>query len=63
MYHTKTYCFLPLAKAKFSFSCNQELAELVHKVNLLCLLGRGRLFDIACNDSLIQVTLLYWFFI
>lgn len=59
----KTYCFLPSLRLSFHFSCNQELAELVHKVNLLCLLGRGRLFDIACNDSLIQVTLLYWFFI
>lgn len=36
----------------------KEFAELVHKVNLLCLLGRGRLFDIACNDSLIQASLL-----
>lgn len=36
----------------------KELAELVHKVNLLCLLGRGRLFDIACNDSLTQASLL-----
>lgn len=32
----------------------KELAELVHKVNLLCLLGRGRSFDSACNDPLIQ---------
>ncbi|KAK3002726.1 hypothetical protein RJ639_018227, partial [Escallonia herrerae] len=35
-----------------------ELAELVHKVHLLCLLGRGRLIDIACNDPLIQASLL-----
>ncbi|KAK4359974.1 hypothetical protein RND71_022203 [Anisodus tanguticus] len=32
----------------------KELAELVHKVNLLCLLARGRLVDSACNDPLIQ---------
>lgn len=36
----------------------KELAELVHKVNLLCLLGRGRSFDSACNDPLIQASLL-----
>ncbi|KAK3039317.1 hypothetical protein RJ639_028717 [Escallonia herrerae] len=36
----------------------KELAELVHKVHLLCLLGRGRLIDIACNDPLIQASLL-----
>lgn len=34
---------------------SQELAELVHKIHLLCLLGRGRLIDTACNDPLIQV--------
>ncbi|KAK4366920.1 hypothetical protein RND71_014800 [Anisodus tanguticus] len=33
-----------------------ELAEPVHKVNLLCLLARGRLVDSACNDPLIQLT-------
>lgn len=33
----------------------QELAELVHKVHLLCLLARGRLIDNACDDPLIQV--------
>ncbi|KAL6959588.1 hypothetical protein U1Q18_039741 [Sarracenia purpurea var. burkii] len=33
---------------------DKELAELVHKVHLLCLLGRGRLIDCACNDPLIQ---------
>ncbi|GFY90759.1 DNA repair protein Rad4 family [Actinidia rufa] len=33
---------------------DKELAELVHKVHLLCLLGRGRLIDNACNDPLIQ---------
>ncbi|XP_060184208.1 DNA repair protein RAD4 isoform X2 [Lycium barbarum] len=36
----------------------KELAELVHKVNLLCLLARGRLVDSACNDPLIQASLL-----
>ncbi|XP_071915428.1 DNA repair protein RAD4-like isoform X1 [Coffea arabica] len=36
----------------------KELSELVHKVNLLCLLGRGRSFDSACNDPLIQASLL-----
>lgn len=33
----------------------QELAELVHKVHLLCLLARGRIIDRACDDPLIQV--------
>ncbi|XP_059623197.1 DNA repair protein RAD4 [Cornus florida] len=37
---------------------DKELAELVHKVHLLCLLGRGRLIDSACNDPLIQASLL-----
>ncbi|XP_042029176.1 DNA repair protein RAD4-like isoform X1 [Salvia splendens] len=36
----------------------KELAELVHKAHLLCLLGRGRLIDSACNDPLIQASLL-----
>ncbi|CAH9133565.1 unnamed protein product [Cuscuta epithymum] len=36
----------------------KDLAELVHKVHLLCLLGRGRLVDCACNDPLIQASLL-----
>lgn len=36
----------------------QELAELVHKVHLLCLLARGRLLDLACDDPLIQVV--FW---
>ncbi|KAI4320284.1 hypothetical protein MLD38_033780 [Melastoma candidum] len=36
----------------------KELAELTHKVHLLCLLARGRLIDKACNDSLIQASLL-----
>ncbi|XP_047313317.1 DNA repair protein RAD4 [Impatiens glandulifera] len=36
----------------------KEIAELVHKVHLLCLLGRGRLIDAACNDPLIQASLL-----
>ncbi|XP_039690215.1 DNA repair protein RAD4 isoform X2 [Medicago truncatula] len=37
---------------------DKELAELVHKVHLLCLLARGRLIDRACDDPLIQASLL-----
>ncbi|WOL06599.1 DNA repair protein RAD4 isoform X2 [Canna indica] len=37
---------------------DKELAELIHKVHLLCLLARGRIVDNACNDSLIQASLL-----
>ncbi|CAK8538012.1 unnamed protein product [Lathyrus sativus] len=37
---------------------DKELAELVHKVHLLCLLARGRLIDSACDDVLIQASLL-----
>ncbi|XWS75588.1 hypothetical protein CRYUN_Cryun01aG0103500 [Craigia yunnanensis] len=37
---------------------DKELAELVHKVHLLCLLARGRLIDNACDDPLIQASLL-----
>ncbi|XP_030482438.2 DNA repair protein RAD4 isoform X1 [Cannabis sativa] len=37
---------------------DKEIAEIVHKVHLLCLLGRGRLIDRACDDSLIQAALL-----
>ncbi|KAL6582822.1 hypothetical protein OROMI_004900 [Orobanche minor] len=36
----------------------KEVAELMHKAHLLCLLGRGRLIDSACNDPLIQASLL-----
>uniref|UniRef100_A0A0E0LUU1 Rad4 beta-hairpin domain-containing protein n=1 Tax=Oryza punctata TaxID=4537 RepID=A0A0E0LUU1_ORYPU len=36
----------------------KELAELVHRVHLLCLLARGRLIDKACNDPLIQASIL-----
>ncbi|KAJ9172973.1 hypothetical protein P3X46_016157 [Hevea brasiliensis] len=36
----------------------KELAELVHKVHLLCLLARGRIIDSACDDPLIQASLL-----
>ncbi|CAM8932156.1 unnamed protein product [Rhodiola kirilowii] len=36
----------------------KEIAENVHKVNLLCLLARGRLVDKACDDSLTQAALL-----
>ncbi|XP_042501207.1 DNA repair protein RAD4 isoform X2 [Macadamia integrifolia] len=37
---------------------DKELAELVHKVHLLCLIARGRLIDSACSDPLIQASLL-----
>ncbi|KAK4602389.1 hypothetical protein RGQ29_011440 [Quercus rubra] len=37
---------------------DKELAELVHKVHLLCMLARGRLVDRACDDPLIQASLL-----
>ncbi|KAL5102173.1 hypothetical protein RYX36_006500 [Vicia faba] len=37
---------------------DKELAELVHKAHLLCLLARGRLIDRACDDVLIQASLL-----
>ncbi|CAN8256082.1 unnamed protein product [Cochlearia groenlandica] len=37
---------------------DKEHAELVHKVHLLCLLARGRIVDNACNDPLIQASLL-----
>lgn len=36
----------------------KEVAELVHKVHLLCLLARSRLIDNACDDPLIQASLL-----
>uniref|UniRef100_A0A1J3J9U5 DNA repair protein complementing XP-C cells-like protein n=1 Tax=Noccaea caerulescens TaxID=107243 RepID=A0A1J3J9U5_NOCCA len=36
---------------------DKERAELVHKVHLLCLLSRGRIVDNACNDPLIQASL------
>uniref|UniRef100_A0A0E0IC33 Rad4 beta-hairpin domain-containing protein n=1 Tax=Oryza nivara TaxID=4536 RepID=A0A0E0IC33_ORYNI len=36
----------------------KELAELVHRVHLLCLLARGRVIDKACNDPLIQASIL-----
>ncbi|KAJ4760239.1 DNA repair protein complementing XP-C cells [Rhynchospora pubera] len=36
----------------------KELAEVVHKVHLLCLLARGRMVDKACNDPLIQASVL-----
>uniref|UniRef100_A0A2P2LPW8 DNA repair protein complementing XP-C cells homolog isoform X1 n=1 Tax=Rhizophora mucronata TaxID=61149 RepID=A0A2P2LPW8_RHIMU len=37
---------------------DKEVAELVHKVHLLCLLARGRIIDSACDDPLIQASLL-----
>ncbi|KAL8246727.1 hypothetical protein R6Q59_007943 [Mikania micrantha] len=36
----------------------KEVAELVHRTHLLCLIGRGRLIDSACDDPLIQAALL-----
>lgn len=36
----------------------KQVAELVHRTHLLCLLGRGRLVDSACDDPLIQASLL-----
>ncbi|KAJ0098902.1 hypothetical protein Patl1_21240 [Pistacia atlantica] len=36
----------------------KELAELVHKVHLLCVLARSRIIDGACDDPLIQASLL-----
>lgn len=36
---------------------DKVLAELVHKVHLLCLLARGRLVDSVCDDPLIQASL------
>ncbi|XP_050946372.1 DNA repair protein RAD4 isoform X2 [Cucumis melo] len=39
-------------------AADKEITEFVHKVHLLCLLGRGRLIDRACNDPLIQAALL-----
>ncbi|XVE72231.1 hypothetical protein DITRI_Ditri11bG0022800 [Diplodiscus trichospermus] len=37
---------------------DKELAELVHKVHLLCLVARGRLIDNGCDDPLIQASLI-----
>ncbi|KAH9604354.1 hypothetical protein KSS87_023944 [Heliosperma pusillum] len=34
---------------------DKEVAELVHRVHLLCLIARGRFIDAACDDPLIQV--------
>ncbi|KAG8047367.1 hypothetical protein GUJ93_ZPchr0008g13288 [Zizania palustris] len=36
----------------------KELAELVHRCHLLCLIARGRVIDKACNDPLIQASIL-----
>ncbi|XP_041003378.1 DNA repair protein RAD4 isoform X2 [Juglans microcarpa x Juglans regia] len=44
--------------ARRSSAEDKELAELMHKVHLLCLLARGRLIDSACDDPLIQASLL-----
>ncbi|BBN03456.1 xeroderma pigmentosum group C-complementing protein [Marchantia polymorpha subsp. ruderalis] len=37
---------------------DKEFAELVHKAHILCLLGRGRMVDAACNDPLLQASIL-----
>jgi hypothetical protein len=37
---------------------DKEFAVLVHKAHLLCLLGRGIRFDTACDDPLLQASLL-----
>ncbi|XP_021854747.1 DNA repair protein RAD4 isoform X2 [Spinacia oleracea] len=37
---------------------DKEFAELVHTVHLLCLIARGRLIDAACDDPLIQASLI-----
>ncbi|KAL6225771.1 hypothetical protein ACLB2K_004620 [Fragaria x ananassa] len=37
---------------------DKEVAEHVHKAHLLCLIARGRLIDRACDDALIQASLL-----
>ena len=34
---------------------DKERAVLVHRANLLCLLGRGQLMDVAASDPLVQV--------
>uniref|UniRef100_A0A0D9X811 Rad4 beta-hairpin domain-containing protein n=1 Tax=Leersia perrieri TaxID=77586 RepID=A0A0D9X811_9ORYZ len=36
----------------------KELAELVHRAHLLCLLARGRVIDKSCDDPLIQASIL-----
>ncbi|CAM6099988.1 unnamed protein product [Calypogeia fissa] len=37
---------------------DKEYAELIHKAHLLCLLARGRVVDAACDDALLQASLL-----
>jgi xeroderma pigmentosum group C-complementing protein len=52
----QNYVFLSSLIFLFNFFLSfQELAELVQKVHLLCLLARGRMVDKACNDPLVQV--------
>eukprot|EP00252_Welwitschia_mirabilis_P020330 TRINITY_DN4959_c0_g1_i1.p1 TRINITY_DN4959_c0_g1~~TRINITY_DN4959_c0_g1_i1.p1 ORF type:complete len:1028 (+),score=241.22 TRINITY_DN4959_c0_g1_i1:204-3287(+) len=36
---------------------DKEFAELVHKVHLLCLIGRGMLVNTACDDPLVKASL------
>ncbi|MCO5614087.1 hypothetical protein L7F22_068368 [Adiantum nelumboides] len=45
--------FLRRANAK-----DKEFAELVHKAHLLCMISRGRLVDVACDDPVLQASLL-----
>ncbi|GJV63509.1 hypothetical protein Tco_1474337 [Tanacetum coccineum] len=48
-----------LCKVQFALSfLSQGVVELVHRIHLHCLLGRGCLVDSACDDSLIQAALL-----
>ncbi|KAJ0703791.1 putative DNA repair protein Rad4 [Helianthus annuus] len=47
----------PIRRASAEEKVN-EVAELVHRTHLLCLIGRGRLIDSACDDPLIQASLL-----
>ncbi|KAH7423576.1 hypothetical protein KP509_12G062000 [Ceratopteris richardii] len=37
---------------------DKEFAELVHKAHLLCMIARGRLVDAACDDLMLQASLL-----
>ncbi|KAI5055855.1 hypothetical protein GOP47_0029376 [Adiantum capillus-veneris] len=37
---------------------DKEFAELVHKAHLLCMIARGRLVDAACDDPILQASLL-----
>ncbi|KAL9160688.1 hypothetical protein ABFS82_08G217000 [Erythranthe guttata] len=51
-------CLTKRKPAKRATAEEKDVAEFVHKAHLLCLLGRGRLVDSACDDPLIQASLL-----